>query len=44
MPGLLDDTRQIMHWIADKLSRDSYVNVMDQYYPAHKAESGGYAP
>ena len=20
-------------------SRDTYVNVMDQYYPAHKAES-----
>jgi putative pyruvate formate lyase activating enzyme len=39
MPGLLDDTREIMHWIAEKLSRDTYVNVMDQYYPAHKAES-----
>jgi putative pyruvate formate lyase activating enzyme len=39
MPGLLDDTRQIMHWIARNLSRDTYVNVMDQYYPAHKAET-----
>ena len=39
MPGLLDDTREIMHWIADNLSRDTYVNVMDQYYPAHKAET-----
>src|SRR3989454_2144968 len=39
MPGLLDDTREIMQWIADNLSRDTYVNVMDQYYPAHKAES-----
>src|SRR5438094_2151589 len=39
MPGLLDDTREIMRWIADKLSRDTYVNVMDQYYPAHKAET-----
>jgi putative pyruvate formate lyase activating enzyme len=39
MPGLLDDTREIMRWIADSLSRDSYVNVMDQYYPAHKAET-----
>ena len=38
MPGLLDDTREIMNWIAQNLSRDSYVNVMDQYYPAHKAE------
>jgi putative pyruvate formate lyase activating enzyme len=39
MPGLLDDTRDIMCWIADNLSCDTYVNVMDQYYPAHKAET-----
>jgi len=39
MPGLLDDTREIMQWIAENLSRDTYVNVMDQYYPAHKAET-----
>src|SRR5262245_2412992 len=38
MPGLLDDTREIMRWLAE-LSRDTYVNVMDQYYPAHKAET-----
>lgn len=35
MPGLLDDTRAIVEWIAD-LSVDSYVNVMDQYRPDHK--------
>jgi putative pyruvate formate lyase activating enzyme len=39
MPGLLDDTREIMRWVAENLSRDTYVNVMDQYYPAHKAET-----
>jgi putative pyruvate formate lyase activating enzyme len=38
MPGLLDDTRDIMRWLATALSRDTYVNVMDQYYPAYKAE------
>ena len=36
MPGLLDDTHEIMHWLA-ALSPGTYVNVMDQYYPAHKA-------
>jgi putative pyruvate formate lyase activating enzyme len=40
MPGLLNDTREIMRWIAATLSLDTYVNVMDQYYPAHKAETG----
>jgi putative pyruvate formate lyase activating enzyme len=39
MPGLLDDTCEIMHWIAENMSRDTYVNVMDQYYPAHKAKT-----
>ena len=39
MPGLLDDTGEIMNWIAEDLSRDTYINVMDQYYPAHKAET-----
>ena len=39
MPGLLDDTHKIMRWIATTLSRDTYVNVMDQYYPAYKAET-----
>ena len=39
MPGLLDDTREIMRWLASVLSPDTYVNVMDQYYPAHKAST-----
>jgi len=39
MPGLLDDTREIMRWVATTLSRDTYVNIMDQYYPAYKAET-----
>lgn len=39
MPGLLDDTREIMHYLAREISRDTYVNVMEQYYPAWKAET-----
>ena len=39
MPGLLDDTREIMRWLATALSRDTYVNLMDQYHPAHRAQS-----
>lgn len=35
MPGLLDDTRGIVAWVAG-LSRDTYTNVMDQYRPDHK--------
>ncbi|MBI4241131.1 MAG: radical SAM protein [Candidatus Rokubacteria bacterium] len=34
MPGSLDETRAILRWIRDELGPDTYVNVMDQYYPA----------
>ena len=37
MPEGLDDTRQILRWVASQLSPRTYVNVMDQYYPMHKA-------
>jgi putative pyruvate formate lyase activating enzyme len=33
MPGALDDTNDILHWIAETLGRDTYVNVMSQYRP-----------
>jgi putative pyruvate formate lyase activating enzyme len=39
MPGLLEDTAAIMRWLAGELSPDTYVNVMDQYYPAWKAKT-----
>jgi putative pyruvate formate lyase activating enzyme len=34
MPGLLDETRAILEWVASTLSASTYVNVMDQYHPA----------
>lgn len=34
MPGRLEDTRNILQWIAETLGRDTYVNIMDQYHPA----------
>jgi len=36
MPGLLDDTRAILEWLATAVSRDTYLNLMDQYRPAWK--------
>jgi putative pyruvate formate lyase activating enzyme len=38
MPGLVDDTGEIVRWLAGELSSDTYLNVMDQYYPAWKAK------
>ena len=39
MPGLLADTRSILHWLANALSADTYLNLMDQYHPAHKVQT-----
>ena len=34
MPGLEDEGRQIMKWLASEIGTDVFVNVMDQYRPA----------
>lgn len=42
MPGGLDETRSILQWIADELGPETYVNLMDQYYPAGKVNGESY--
>jgi putative pyruvate formate lyase activating enzyme len=42
MPGALDETRAILQWVAGRLGRDTYVNLMDQYYPAGKVGTAQY--
>jgi putative pyruvate formate lyase activating enzyme len=38
MPGGFDESKQILGFIARELSRDAFVNVMDQYRPCHRAD------
>jgi putative pyruvate formate lyase activating enzyme len=33
LPEDLAGTKEIMHFIAHSISRNTYVNIMDQYYP-----------
>ncbi len=42
MPGMLDETRAILEWIATELGPGTYVNLMDQYYPAGRVGAGAY--
>ena len=37
MPGWTKDSKEILSWIAENLGRETYVNVMDQYFPYYKA-------
>ncbi|MCA9607078.1 MAG: radical SAM protein [Myxococcales bacterium] len=34
MPDRLDESEQVLRWIAESISPDTWVNVMDQYHPA----------
>jgi putative pyruvate formate lyase activating enzyme len=42
MPGCADDTHAIMRFLADEVSPDTYVNIMDQYHPAGKVSDRKY--
>ena len=33
MPGKEDEGREIMRWLGDNVSRDIFVNIMEQYHP-----------
>ncbi|KAK9361659.1 hypothetical protein V1504DRAFT_439293 [Lipomyces starkeyi] len=34
MPNRLDESRQILKYIANEVDKDSYVNIMSQYFPS----------
>ncbi|MCS7252986.1 MAG: radical SAM protein [Armatimonadota bacterium] len=42
MPGCIDETRQIMRFLAEEISRDTFVNIMAQYYPAGSVNNRSY--
>jgi putative pyruvate formate lyase activating enzyme len=42
MPSGIAGTKEIMEWVAGELGRDTYVNVMAQYYPAGKVSRTDY--
>ncbi len=37
LPGGLAGTKEILKWIAEEISPNTYVNIMDQYYPCGEA-------
>lgn len=42
MPGGEADTRNIMGFLSEELSPDTFVNLMDQYHPANKVSDSQY--
>ncbi len=37
LPDGIAGTEQVVKFIADEISKDTYINIMDQYYPCYKA-------
>ena len=42
MPGFVEETKAILRFLAEKVSPDTYVNLMDQYYPAWQVNENKY--
>ncbi len=42
MPGMLEETFRILEFIAQEISRNTYINIMDQYYPAFQVNERRY--
>ncbi|MFQ6673939.1 MAG: radical SAM protein [Fidelibacterota bacterium] len=43
MPGVASDSRRIFEFLAAEISRNTFINVMDQYRPAYKVRDGSYS-
>ena len=37
MPGMVGEAEKIMRFLAGEISRETFVNIMDQYHPCHRA-------
>jgi len=37
MPGCLEDTREILEFVAQEISTNTYINIMEQYHPMGEA-------
>lgn len=37
LPNHVDNTKQIVNWIKEKLGEDTIISIMAQYFPTHKA-------
>lgn len=36
MPGLINETKEILKWIVTDISKNTYINIMEQYRPLYK--------
>jgi putative pyruvate formate lyase activating enzyme len=37
MPSLADDTRAVLRFVKESVSKDAFVNIMAQYHPCYRS-------
>jgi putative pyruvate formate lyase activating enzyme len=37
MPSFGEDTKKILRFVRDEVSKNAFINIMAQYHPCHKA-------
>jgi putative pyruvate formate lyase activating enzyme len=37
LPNNLAGSERVVDFVVDEISKDTYINIMDQYYPAYRA-------
>lgn len=37
LPGMVDESKRVLLWIAEQLGPQTHVSIMSQYYPTHRA-------
>jgi len=37
LPGMVDESKRVLLWIAEHLGAQTHISLMSQYYPAHRA-------
>ncbi len=43
MPGMLEETFHILEFLTQQVSKNTYLNLMDQYYPAYQVNERRYS-
>ena len=38
LPNNIDNTKKILTWIKENMPKQSYISIMAQYFPTHKAK------
>ena len=42
LPGYIENSKKVLKWLKENLSKDIYISIMAQYFPTYKAKTEEY--